>query len=260
MTAAVYTSRLQKGGALLDDMRVLVRFWRDGPDTQVAEDAIRQNVLGKASRTRVRDTLKRAFLPRFVHGKPPGGWKIVRPLEDAAAPREVVAPIYYWLTARSEPLLYEFVSGFLAEHKAHGNSRVTTDDVARFIRGRLQQTGKRWSRSVTLRVARGLLAALRDFGILVGTMKKRIAPTYLPLEVFVHVAFSLSREGASGERLLYHPDWRLFLLSPSEVEHLFLEAHRHHLLDYQAAGGIVRIEFPMRTLEEAAHAITARAP
>lgn len=259
MTAAKYTSRLQKGGALLDDMRVLVRFWREGTDAEVVEDVIRQNVLGKTSRARVRQTLTRAFLPRFVHGKPPDGWKIIRPLEDAAAPREIVTPVYYWLTARSEPLLYEFVCDFLAGHKARGDSLVSTEDAAGFIRGRLQQEDRRWSRTVTVKVARGLLAALRDFGILTGRMKKRIAPTYLPLEAFVHIAFTLGREGASGERLLHHPDWRLFLLSPSEVEHLFLEAHRHHLLDYQAAGAIVRIEFPARTLEETALVLAARA-
>jgi hypothetical protein len=252
-----YTSRLQKGGALLDDMRVLVRFWREG--VEVVEDVIQQNVLGKTSRARVRQTLARVFLPRFVHGKPAGGWKILRPLEDAAAPREIVAPVYYWLAARNEPLLYDFVCDFLAAHKARGDSLVSTEDVVGFISGRLQQAGRRWSRTVTVKVARGLLAALRDFGILTGKMKKRIAPAYLPLESFVHIAFALGQEGASGERLLHHPDWRLFLLSPSDVEHLLLEAHRHRLLDYQAAGGIVRIEFPMRTIEETAHAIAARA-
>lgn len=238
---------------------MLVRFWRQGADAEFVEDVIRRNVLGKASRARVRQTLTRAFLPRFVHGNPPGGWKIVRSLEDAAAPREIVIPVYYWLTARSEPLLYEFVRDFLTGHKARSSSLVSTEEVVSFVQRRLLRANKRWSRTVTVKVARGLLAALRDFGILTGKMKKRIAPTYLPLESFVHIAFALARDGASGERLLQHPDWRLFLLSPSEVEQLFLEAHRHRLLTYQAAGAIVRIEFPSRTLEETAHVIAARA-
>ncbi len=259
MTVAKYASRLQKGGALLDDMRVLVRFWREEPEAEIVEDVIRRNVLGKASRARVRQTLTRAFLPRFVHGRPPDGWKIVRPLEDAAAPREIVTPVYYWLTARSEPFLYDFVCDLLIGHKARGDSLVSTEEAARFIRERLQQMDLKWSRTVTVKVARGLLAALRDFGILTGKAKKRIAATYLPLEAFVHIAFTLGREGASAERLLHHPDWRLFLLGPSEVEHLFLEAHRHRLLNYQAAGAIVRIEFPTHTLEETAHVIVTRA-
>jgi hypothetical protein len=259
VTAAKYTSRLQKGGALLDDMRVLVRFWRDGAEAEVIEDVIRKNVLGKASRARVRETLRRAFLPRFVHGRPPDAWKIVRPLEDAAAPREVVAPVYYWLTARAEPLLYDFACDFLNQQRARGDGTLMTEDVVGFVRERLQQTDERWSHAVTVRVARGLLAALRDFGLLTGKVKKRLAPTYLPLDTFAHIAFALAQEDASGERLLQHPDWRLFLLTPFEVEHLFLEAHRHHLLDYQAAGGIIRIEFPMRTLVEAAHVVATRA-
>ncbi len=118
---------------------------------------------------------------------------------------------------------------------------------------------KRWSQTVTAKVARGVLATLRDFGILEGTVKKRIAPVYLPVESFAYIAFALQQEGASGPHLVHHQDWLLFLFSPSVVEHMFLEADRHGLLHFQAAGKIVRIDFPVHSFEEMANVVAARA-
>ncbi|MDA0204177.1 MAG: DUF1819 family protein [Acidobacteria bacterium] len=63
-----YTSRIQKGGAMLEEMRQLVRMWTDAPlDTNKAE-VIRLNPLNKATRARAADVLNRIFVPRFVEG------------------------------------------------------------------------------------------------------------------------------------------------------------------------------------------------
>jgi hypothetical protein len=104
-----YTSRIQKGGALLDDMRLLVRSWSNGCVTQQRDRMVVENVLGKESRARAVDTYQRAFLPRFIQGSPAAAWKIVRQLEDREVPVDILRPVYYWITARSEPLLYDFV-------------------------------------------------------------------------------------------------------------------------------------------------------
>src|SRR6266852_3772440 len=100
-----YTTRIQKGGALLDDMRLLVRSWEEGPVEVQRERGIATNILGKRSRARSEDTYKEVFLPRFVKGNPREAWRITRPLEDRDLPMEVVRPLYYWITARSEPVL-----------------------------------------------------------------------------------------------------------------------------------------------------------
>lgn len=248
LDACPYTTRLLKGGAMLDDMRMLVRSWR--PDDAAAHKAISENSLGKVTRMRMADTYQRVFLPRFVHGSPRESWRIVRPLEDRGLSIEVVRPIYYWITARSESLIYDYVAEELsARLNTAGNQNVRIDETISWLTGKLSQYQKRWSPTVKLKVARGLLAALRDFRILEGQQIKRIASVYLPLESFAYLAFVIHMSGPSGERLVNHRDWRLFLLHQNTVEQLFLEAHRQHLLSYHAAGGIVRVEFPADSLE-----------
>jgi hypothetical protein len=77
---------MQKGGALLDDMRLLVRSWSNGCTAQQRNSIVAENVLGKESRAHAVDTYRRAFLPRFIQESPPAAWKIVRQLEDREVP------------------------------------------------------------------------------------------------------------------------------------------------------------------------------
>ena len=243
---------------MLDDMRLLVRSVCDADATTV-DSLLANQRLAKRSRSRVRDTLKRSFAPRFIDGDPPQAWRIARAVEDLGLPVEIVRPVYYWITARGEPLLYDFVQCELFSQMVRGQQTLRTIEAVAWIRGRLAAEKKRWSEVVTVRVARGLLAALRDFGVLEGAVRKQIAPVHLPLGAFAYLAFALRQLGADGERLVGHRDWRLFLLSVPAVEHLFLEADRVGLLGYQAAGRIVRIDFPASTWEGMADVVAARA-
>jgi hypothetical protein len=136
---------------------------------------------------------------------------------------------------------------------------VRVDETALWIKEKISGQKQAWTETVTLKVARGLLAALRDFGILEGASKKRIAPVYLPVESFAYLAFIIHKLGSSGERLIKHPDWKLFLMGPPIVESLFLDAHQNRFLHYEAAGKIYRIEFFAQNLEEMANAIAGRA-
>jgi len=253
-----YTSRLQKGGALLEDMRLLVRNWDGVSRDEQRQLVIAENSLGKTTRARAVDTFIRAFAPRFLDGDPPQAWRLVRLLEDLCLPVETLKPVYYWITARSEPLLYRYVTDELFEQAKGIDPSVRVEETARWIRNKLYEYGQQWTETVTMKTARGLLAALRDFGILEGKARKRIAPMYLPVESFAYIAFALHELRFSGESLVKHRDWQLFLMGTTAVERMFLDAHQRHLLSYEAAGSIYRIDFPDHTIEGMANVIAGR--
>ena len=177
---------------------------------------------------------------------------------DREVPVEILRPVYFWITARSEPLLCDFTSEEILSKNRNQDLSVRVDETAQWVRKRLLEQHQAWTDTVTTKVSRGLLAALRDFGILVGTANKRIAPVYLPVESFAYLAFILHGLGNSGERLIRHTDWKLFLMESPVVERLFLEAHQHRLLHYEAAGKIYRIDFSARNAEEMADAVAGR--
>lgn len=256
----VWTSRLQKGGAVLEDMRILIRSWNNGVSIREGQTkVIEENILGKRTRKRAKDVYEHCFVPRFLKGNPPEAWKLLRVLEDKNLPLEILKPVYYWITARSEPLMYDFVVDEVFPRSKGVVPIIRMDETIDWIKKRLPEQGKSWSDAVTKRVASGLLSALRDFGILEGKVKKMIAPLYLPVESFSYIAFILHKLGTTPEKLISHNDWKLFLMAPQVVERLFIEAHQMRLLHFQAAGNIYRIEFFATTVEEMADVITKRA-
>ena len=129
----VYTSRIQKGGALIPEMRQLVRLWTDASTDHNREAVIRANPLGKVTRSRVVDVLNRIFLPRFVQGPIPGVWRLLRALEDADASPATLRPIYYWVTARAEPLLSDFVTEYLVPMRTTGLRAVGVPDFIAWL-------------------------------------------------------------------------------------------------------------------------------
>jgi hypothetical protein len=206
-----YNTRIQKGGALLDDMRMLVRSWEeDNTETRMEV----RRLLGKKTLARSQDTMVRSFAPRFLQGNPPNAWKIVRLLEDRNTDLEILRPVYYWITARNDRLLYEFVTEELIHVAGSGDGSIRIEETTTWISAHIKRGGQEWTPTVTLKVGRGILAALRDFGILEGGTKKQVAPIHLPMEAFCYIAFWLGRLGYSGESLVRHSDWGLFLFSP----------------------------------------------
>jgi hypothetical protein len=249
-----YTSRIQKGGAMFNEMRQLVRLWRDVPLEVNKAALIAANPTNMPTRARAVDVLNRIFVPRFVDGPVPDGWKLVQVLENLEAPSSTVRPIYFWLTALAEPLLHDLCTEYLAACRDRGLRNVETADAAAWVAGK----GQSWSETVIIKVTRAMLAALRDFGILEGRVRKQIATPSLNPAAFAFIAFNLHRTGVPARNLMSHSDWKLFLIGQDYVEHLFLECHQRRLLDYQAAGSVVSLSFPSTTVEEYARVVLGR--
>jgi len=252
--ASVYNTRIQKGGALIEEMRQLVRCWHEGPTEEITQSVIRSNVLNKTTRARAADILRRTFIPRFVDGAPRNAWRLIRPLEDQNASPQLVKPLYYCISAKAEPLIFDFCQEYLLHRLRAARAGITVEDVRVWLVGK----GCAWSPEVTTRVARGLLAAFRDFGILEGRSQKRLASYILPVGSFAYLAFCLHRGGILGRNLVFHPDWHLFLLQTPAVEHYFLEAHQRRLIAYHAAGSTISISFPCEKLEDYARVVVER--
>lgn len=239
-------------------MRRVLLEWDGTPGC--AERIISTNVLSAPSRDRALDVVTRTFMPRFVHSDPRDLWRPVQLLEQAGWSQAALLPIHYYAAAAAEPLLWDFVVEILAEKHAKGHQEIRVTDVLRFL-DRSQDARfheRRWSEEVSIRVARGLLASLRDFGVLAGAVKKRIAPLYLPPESFAFIARLRFELGVRGHSALQDPCWRLFFLVETAVERLFLEAHQRKLLTYLAAGSVVRIEFPGTSPEDYARELAQR--
>jgi hypothetical protein len=257
--AAPYSSKIIKAGALLADTKLLLAHWDLTTTVEANMRRIQQeNLFGKASRSRIADVLA-IFKQRYL-GDPQVLSALVT-LVQADMPATILDPIFYFLTVRADPLLRDVVLEMLVPLAGRGQPEVQVTALERWLREQVAagKTSGAWSAETTNRVAQGILATLRDFGVLQGQVKKQLASLYLPINSLAFIAFLLSRTQRSGDRLLHDQAWQVFFLSEQAVEHSFLEAHQEQLLEYHAAGRVIRISFPATTLEEYAHALTRRA-
>lgn len=254
----IYTSKIIKAGALLSDTKILLAHWDTSLSVQEnLHHFHKENIFGKASRSRVEDILT-IFRQRYLTS--PAITQSLVNLVQGHFPSEGLNRILYFYSAQADALLHDIVVHIFEQFRARGKFDITAEDIQTVLsdwrnRSKIKNS---WSENTTLRISQGLLSTLRDFGILQGTSHKRLAPIYLPVEAFAYLAFYLQQRQPSGERLLNDPEWQLFSLSYETVERFFLEAHQRRLLEYHAAGSVIRITFPTTTIEEYADALTQR--
>ncbi len=254
----MYTSKIIKAGALLADTKTMLAHWDEAASVSDNLHRFRkENIFGKASRSRIEDILA-IFRQRYLVSA--SVTKALVNLVQNGFSNEALDRILYFHAAQSDALLHDIVTQVLARFHTIGKIDITPDDIQAVVTRWVDEgkTSAKWSEETILRVVQGLLSTLRDFGILQGVVNKRLAPIYLPVEAFAYLAFYLQQRQPSGERLLDDSEWQLFFLARHAVERFFLEAHQHHLLEYRAAGSIIRITFPSNSLEEYAYALTQR--
>jgi Putative inner membrane protein (DUF1819) len=253
-----YTSKIIKASALLDDTKTLLSHWEVDATVPENLDRInRENVFAKASRSRVKDILA-VFRQRYL--VEPDVVKALVILVKNRFPAASLDRVLYLHAARADALLHDAVTEILLPMQAQGITDITLMAVQKVLAKWVEKglTTTAWSENTTERVAQGLLSTLRDFGVLQGAIKKRIAPAYMPVTAFAYIAFYLKQHQPSGAKLLEHPDWKLFFLNRELVERFFFEGNQHNLLEYQAAGTVTRLTFPATTLEEYANVLAQK--
>jgi BrxA len=256
---AIYSSKIIKAGALLADTKTLLAYWDPALPTQANLDRLRrENIFGKASRSRVEDILA-IFRQRFLGER--SVTKALVVLVQERLPAAALDRILYFHAAQADRLLHDTVIEILLPLQARGITQIDVLEIQRPLKKWVEagKTSGKWSDPTIIRIAQGLLSTLRDFGVLQGAVRKRIAPAYLPLAAFAYLAFYFKQHEPSGAKVVELPDWNLFFLPREGVERFLFEAHQHKLLEYHAAGSVTRLTFPANSLEQYAHVIAQRA-
>ncbi|HOX41618.1 MAG TPA: DUF1819 family protein [bacterium] len=255
--AKTYKARFHHYGAMIDEMELLIHHYDPKLDKQTwIAQIIRSNTLGKNSRNWAREVISGAFYPRLVNGHYPDAWQHLRWMEQAGWDKKAIRAALCYHTLLSDELIYDFCTDVVYEKYFAGSLHINATDAYNFIAA-LPATSLStdWTDYLKRRLSRGFMATLRDFGLLEGKAIKKIAAFSLPMETFLYIACLLQQQTRSGEKLVAHPDWKLFLLTTKLIERLFLDAHQRRLMQYHSAGAIIRIEFPYSSIEELIHAI-----
>jgi hypothetical protein len=214
---------------------------------------LRDDVLGRATAHRVKDIVHRVFARRFLipNSAPAEHLKTFIGGDHGG---RVFSDICVLYAARNDDLLRDIIVKLYWPALTDGRLELSVEDVVEFIRGAegegLMLTP--WSEPVKIKVARGLLKALVDFGYLrnVGR-RRRETVVYRPTDALViYLAHDLHFKGSTDAGLVRHPDWELFGLSERAV---ISEMDRLAGEDWwviQAAGSVIRITWKYASMQQ----------
>ena len=240
--------RLIRKGALIEETYSIFRLWE--PEYSVKDNLTRirrENPIGARSESWLRE-ITATISSRFTREED------VLPLALLALgkyPLDKWKSCLLWQIGKVEEIYYRFATEWLFEEFKAGTHLIRTEDVVSFVNkitdGRLS-SGRNLSEYGALRSARDLLRVAADLGLLRGRTAREFAHFCIDEEVFLYVLHAMAEDKPNATVIVNSPDWRLFMLSPEDVEREVLRLHQYRKLHYEVAGSLSRLELPCRSL------------
>ena len=219
---------------------------RDWDFTRTREDNLRDvrdnTTIGASSANWLRDVYKvlhRRFDPN--HGDRP----LVLLAKQGVA-MDVWRPIQLWHMTRDEFLLRDFLINWLYTEYEEGAFRIRTNDLHPYLKElhKKRLVDEEWSDSTLKRVASALLRMAVDFGLMSGAARREFNSYHLPEESFLYLLHAMYETHGNPRDVVHSPDWRLFLMSPTDVERELFRLHQFRKLRYEVAGSLVELTLP----------------
>jgi hypothetical protein len=253
--AATVSSFTLIKGTMIPETHAVFAAWDFDRSKRENLDRLRhENFIGVRSATWLRDVAK-VLNRRF---EPAGRDRALVVLAQARCPMDEWKPILLWHITRDEFLLRDFLIHWLYPRFEDGVLRLRPEELTEFLldlRHRGGEIEHDWSEATLQRVAAGLLKAAADFGLLRGSGVKEFASYHLPERSFLYLLHAMRDTHANPARVISSPDWRMFLMSPDDVEREVLRLHQFKKLHYEAAGTLLQLTLPNQTALEYANAV-----
>jgi hypothetical protein len=172
---------------------------------------------------------------------------------------QLFSDLCFLYAARADDLIRDAVTQLYWPALSSGRLTLSPEYLVEFLR-QAEREGKLsepWSEQVKLKVARGVLKALADFGLLVEVGRSRrelvhFRPTDLTI---VFLAYDLHFAGFTDAGVVDHSDWALFGLNNKDVAAAFDRLSGEGWWIAQVAGSVVRISWKYASMEEVMDAI-----
>lgn len=240
---------------MVSETYLLLDLWREGmsgPDLYRA--ALESGHFSTLSARRLYDLITVGFAQRYlIEGGAPA--KLLQAISNTFSKYEFQQVLLIY-TCRIHTILADFTrqvywNAYLAGRDTLGNEESRAFVVAAI---RDAKTTTPWSPSMVRRVASYLTGCCADFGMLEegDRIVRRILPFRAESRVSALLAYDLHFRGLADNAMLSHPDWALFGMERDDVLDEIKRLALKGLLIVQSAGGVTRISWPHKTMEELA--------
>ncbi len=257
---ARYTIAVCKGSAFLEETKVLLRAWHPGESTTEFRDRVlRQDLLGKMTAYRASDIVRRVFAWRFLRPDSRPAILLKRLLGHGHV-GQIFSDLCLLYAARNDDLIRDAVTHLYWPGVSDGRLTLSPAYVVEFLRqaDRDGHIPEPWSEQVKVRVARGILKAMTDFGLLreVARGKRELVHFRPADQTIVYLAYDIHFTGSTDASLVKNRDWALFGLGARDVTSALDRLSGEGWWLAQVAGSLVRVTWKYASMEEVVDALT----
>lgn len=256
---ATYTSTLSAGQGMIEESRILLDLWQPGMEgKELYRLALNSGHFPTVSAKRLDHLVIDAFVPRFVRSeRAPAAW--LKPALGRLNQREF-SQVMFLYTARANLVLADFVREVYWPAYAAGRETITYEQAYNFV-SRANQDGKttkRWTETMVKRVTAYVTGTCADFALLEGGRKqeRKLLPFHIEPRVATILAYDLHFAGLGDNRVIAHPDWQLFGMEREDVLAELKRLALRTLFIIQAAGEVVKIHWPYKSMDEVIDVVT----
>ena len=242
--------RLNRKGALIEETYAAFQSWNLGKSFTANLASLREsNIFGARNQGWLKEIL--ATLSSRFNGQ--SGITPLISLAKGNIPLEQWKPCLLWHLAATDELYYRFALEWLYPAFQNDAYQIRTDDVVPFVTeltsGHIASGGC-LSEYGTLRAARDLLKMAADFGLITGSAARRFTTHHLPLESCLYILHALAEQEPNPRNIIDALEWRLFLMTPEQVERELMELHQFQRVHFEMAGSLAQLQLPCRSLQE----------
>jgi BrxA len=257
--ATRYTIAVCKGSAYLEETKALLRAWQPGESaTEFRDRVLREDLLGRMTAYRASDIVRRVFAWRFLRPDDKPALLLKRLLEGGQS-GQVFSDLCFLYAVRNDDLIRDVVTQLYWPSLSEGRLILSPAYVVEFLRqadrdGRIPEP---WSEQVKLRVARGVLKAMTDFGLLreVGRGKRELVHFRPADRTIVYLVHDIHFSGSTDARIIEHKDWALFGFRARDVASALDRLSGQGWWLAQIAGSLIRVTWKHTCMEEVVDAI-----
>lgn len=241
-----YSTRYTSKGDLLTEAGLIIdALLKNMSIEEMRKRAFDGTILGQRTRTSRQKIWRDLHYRLFTHRIE---W-VIEGLKEAKAKGfrspEFVSMIYLHYALRDH-LTYDIVTDLIWNRWRNKQREISRKDILSMLDEACdaQPQIQRWAESSRLKLASNILTALRDFGVLEGSRKKRIVQPILPLFTAEQILRVLITEGIRGREVLKHSTWRLFLCSEEDVADILVRLAQPKRIKFERTGNIIVLQAP----------------
>jgi BrxA len=237
-------------GALIEETYDAFIAWDETKSKKANLDRLKAENTIRATSENWSMNVAKALNRRF---EPSGRDRALVKLAKARVRPEVFNPILLWHITRDEFLVRDFLLHFLFPLYVNGAHRVDSAEAAQFVssaRSRGGRTEHKWAPSTLERVVIGLLKAATDFGLLRGSVHREIVSYHLPDDAFLYLLHAIHAVEQNAIRTMASEEWRMYYMSPEDVQRELFRLHQFRRIDFQIAGSLAQLSLPCSSAAE----------